>query len=326
VESAPFVSVVTPIHNARGYLSECIESVLRQTYQNWEYILVDNGSIDGSAEVASSYALRFPGKIRLVRTETCLSEVQNCNFALSLIAPESKYCKVVLAEDWVYPECLARMVALAEWDCSIGVVSSYRLRGNRVLGEGLPYTTTVVAGTNICRQQLTTPLFIFGTPTTVLYRSEIIRKHSPFYDEATLHEGTDACYRTLHSWNFGFVHQVLSFSRVEADSNPQSAADDHPAYLARLLQLSKFGPAYLDSDELMVAMREGRAKYYNFLARRLLGGWSRTFWQYQISGLRSGGLRLDKMTLLKHIFLQLLWIVSNPGLAGVRLTARLRTD
>jgi cellulose synthase/poly-beta-1,6-N-acetylglucosamine synthase-like glycosyltransferase len=58
MEPAPFVSVVTPFYNTREFLAECIESVLIQTYQNWEYILVDNWSTDGSSQVAEEYASR----------------------------------------------------------------------------------------------------------------------------------------------------------------------------------------------------------------------------------------------------------------------------
>ncbi len=324
MEYSPLVSVVTPFYNTQEYLAECIESVLRQTYQNWEYVLVDNCSTDGSSEVAADYASRFPLKIRLIRTGSFLSQVQNYNFALSCIAPNGKYCKIVQADDWIYAECLDRMVALAESDASIGIVSSYRLKGRRVLGEGLPYTKTVVAGADICRQQLTTSLFVFGTPTTTLYRSEVIRNRSPFYDESTLHDDTDACYRTLHSWNFGFVHQVLSFSRVDNNSIMTRVRDFGPEYLDKFLQLCKFGPVYLERDELALVLCGWKSMYYSFLAHRLLFGGSREFWQYQISGLKSGGQRLEKGSLVKHVFLQLLRLLTNPGLTCVWLYDRVR--
>ena len=68
MESTPLVSVVTPFYNTRDYLAECIESVLRQTYTNWEYILVDNFSTDGSSEIAKHYADKYPDKIRLIHS------------------------------------------------------------------------------------------------------------------------------------------------------------------------------------------------------------------------------------------------------------------
>jgi len=319
----PFVSVVTPFYNTREFLSECIESVLRQTYQNWEYILVDNCSTDGSSEIAANYAARFPERIRLIRTEAFLSQVQNYNFALSCIAPHSKYCKIVQADDWIYAECLDRMVALAESDPSIGIVSSYRLKGRCVMGEGLPYARTVIPGADICRLHLTTSLFAFGTPTTVLYRSEIIR-NSPFYDQNTLHDDTDACFRTLRCWNFGFVHQVLSFSRVDNDSIMSRVRDFRPEYLDKFLQLCKFGQVYLERDELAIVLGDWKQQYYSFLARRLLSGGSRAFWQYHISGLKSGGQRLEKARLLKQVCLDLLRLLTNPGTTSVRLYRRVR--
>ena len=54
----PLVSVVTPFYNTADYLRECIESVLAQTYTRFEYILVDNQSTDGSAEIAAEYSKR----------------------------------------------------------------------------------------------------------------------------------------------------------------------------------------------------------------------------------------------------------------------------
>ena len=52
----PLVSVVTPVYNGEEHLRECVESVLRQTYENWEYVIVDNCSTDGTAEIAAEYA------------------------------------------------------------------------------------------------------------------------------------------------------------------------------------------------------------------------------------------------------------------------------
>ena len=57
--SQPLVSIVTPVYNGADFLSECIESVLAETYENWEYTIVDNCSSDGSADLARGYAARY---------------------------------------------------------------------------------------------------------------------------------------------------------------------------------------------------------------------------------------------------------------------------
>ena len=51
-------SIIIPVYNVEQYVSECIESIQRQSYQNWEMILVDDGSTDQSCEICASYAQR----------------------------------------------------------------------------------------------------------------------------------------------------------------------------------------------------------------------------------------------------------------------------
>src|ERR1700691_640839 len=96
----PMVSVVTPFHNTAPYLAQCIESVLAQSYSRFEYILADNCSTDGSGEIAETYA-RLDARIRLVRREQVLSQVQNYNSSLAVISEVSQYCKIVQADDWI---------------------------------------------------------------------------------------------------------------------------------------------------------------------------------------------------------------------------------
>jgi glycosyltransferase involved in cell wall biosynthesis len=59
----PLVSVVIPFFNAEIYLKETIESVLNQDYTDWELILIDDGSSDGSTSIAKEYAEKYLHKI-----------------------------------------------------------------------------------------------------------------------------------------------------------------------------------------------------------------------------------------------------------------------
>jgi glycosyltransferase involved in cell wall biosynthesis len=51
-DAQPLVSILTPVHNNADHLAECIESVLAQTYRNWNHVIVNNGSTDGSLDIA----------------------------------------------------------------------------------------------------------------------------------------------------------------------------------------------------------------------------------------------------------------------------------
>src|SRR5690606_37351590 len=120
----PLVTVVTPVHNSAQYLGECIESVLAQTHRTIRYVVVDNASTDGSADIAERYA-RADSRMTVLRFDALIPQVPNYNRAIAQSAPESDYVKVVEADNWVYPDCIEKMVALAESQLSVAIVSAY---------------------------------------------------------------------------------------------------------------------------------------------------------------------------------------------------------
>lgn len=63
------ISVVVPAYNVGPYLAHCLDSILEQTYQNLEIIIVDDGATDDSASIATAYMARWPDKIRFYHTE-----------------------------------------------------------------------------------------------------------------------------------------------------------------------------------------------------------------------------------------------------------------
>ena len=167
----PLVSVVTPFYNTASYLSECIEAVLAQTWQNFEYILLNNCSADGSGEIAKKYEAR-DSRIRVIEATEHLPQVPNFNRALREISPDSRYCKIALADDWLLPECLECMVEIAEAHEDVGIISSLRSVGVEVDGAGLAVGRSVYPGREVCRLQLLQGRFVLGSPNTVMYRSE----------------------------------------------------------------------------------------------------------------------------------------------------------
>ena len=144
-ETRPPVSVVTPFYNTTRYLTQCIESVLAQSYCEFEYILMDNCSTDRSAEIAKTYARRDP-RIRLIQCSEFVSQLRNYNRALMEISDASQYCKIVQADDYIFPQCLELMVQAFEQSKSIGLVSSYWLHGDVIAGSGYPYSTPMLPG------------------------------------------------------------------------------------------------------------------------------------------------------------------------------------
>jgi glycosyltransferase involved in cell wall biosynthesis len=314
MESTPLVSVVTPFYNTEDYLAECIESVLRQTYANWEYILVNNCSTDKSVEIVQRFADRFPDKIRFIHTDSFLNQVQNYNFALSLISPDSKYCKMVQADDWIFPDCLRSMVELAEAHPKVGIVAAYELEGDHASLGGLPYPSPEVPGWDIGRLYFEKNIPLFGTPTSLLMRSDLVRSRNPtFYDERHApFEDSHVCFDLLRTWNFGFVHQVLTYSRRDNESMLSRIRTYSFELFCRLAKIITHGKYYLSQEEYPGYLRDAERQYFFYLGKSALQGRDANFWQFHRKSLASINYSMGFAFMAKWIFLVLLDYVGNP--------------
>ena len=293
----PLVSVVTPFYNTADFLRQCIESVLAQTYGNFEYILVDNQSTDGSAAIAAEYASK-DSRIRLIRNAEFVGQVANYNGALRHVSQSARYVKIVQADDWIFPECLARMVEVGESHPNTAIITSYRLRGREVCGTGIEWPNESVPGSVAARLQLLEGRFFFGSPTTVMYRADLLAKRQPFYSESSLNEDTELCYETLLSADLGFVHQVLSFSRVGNSGNLTALETFFWPLLDAYLVLQKFGPRFLTKEEYKRRMRSVRADYFRILGEGVLLRRDGAFWDYHRHGLETVDERLPSARVL----------------------------
>lgn len=313
MELTPLVSVVTPFYNTEEYLAECIESVLRQTHSNWEYVLVNNRSTDRSAEIAKEYADRFPDKIRLVHTESFLTQVQNYNFALSCISSKSKYCKMVQADDWIFPECLRLMVEVGEEHPRVGFIAAYQLEGNQIGLSGLPYPSREVPGGDVCRLLFRENKHLFGTPTCLLMRAELVRARNPFYEERYApFEDSHVCLDLLRTWNFGFVHQVLVFSRRDNESILLRIAPYRFELFSYLEMVIDHGRKYLPEDEYGYLVEKAKKEYFSFLGRAALEGRDAEFWKFHRRRLSSINYTLDFAFMTKWVLYALIDDIGNP--------------
>lgn len=296
----PLVSVITPVYNGAEYLAECIESVLGQSYQNWEYVIVDNCSTDETAQIAHSYAAKDP-RIRVHENQEFLSAIANHNNALRQISPASKYCKIVFGDDWLFPECLAKMVALAEEYPSVGLVSAYALKGDKVAWDGLSYGSRFVPGREICRRHFLQKLHVFGSATTVLYRADLIRDRKSFYNTANIHADTEVCFDLLRTSDFGFVHQVLTFTRVRPASLREMSNKLQTDLPGTLHTLSVYGRSFLSEDEFQALLDRHVATYYRFLGKSWLLGRDKNFWSYHRKQLSKSQVGYSRLRLFEGI-------------------------
>ena len=266
----PLVSVITPVYNGGAYLEECIESVLSQSWRHWEYVIVDNCSSDRTGEIAEIYAGKDE-RIRVVHNDQLLPIIDNWNLAMRQISLESRYTKVLHGDDLLFRECIEKMVALAEGHPSVGIVGAYRLDGCTPRPRpGLPHTQTVFSGVAVAADTLRLRHSVFGSPSTLLIRSNLVRERPDFYDHRYLHADKASCLELLQRCDFGFVPQLLTYTRLHGESQSSTTADRlGTRVLENLLMLREFGPSLLPEDELREHLARHERRHYRFLARRL---------------------------------------------------------
>lgn len=135
----PLVSVIIPVYKTEEYLPRCIESLLSQTLQDLEVILVDDGSPDNSGKICDEYAAKY-SKIHVIHKENGGPQLARI---AGMRAAQGKYLAFLDSDDWVLPDMFASMVQQAETHgadmVAVGFTRDY---GNRQE----PYVNLVPSG------------------------------------------------------------------------------------------------------------------------------------------------------------------------------------
>lgn len=316
----PLISVVTPVYNTAAYLAECIESVLAQTYGDFEYVIVDNRSTDGSYDIAAGYAAG-DARIRLFTNPEFLDQLANFNGALERTNPAAKYIKFALADDVLFPECLARMIAVAEQERSAGLIAAYYLHGEELAGAGVPRGRECMNGLDACRLMLAGGRYMLGSPTSVLYRADLLRQRRHGFTPGRLHADTELAYEILIEHDLGFVHQVLSFIRTDNASISTRVKDFRPHQLDRLIRVERYGRKVFSAEEFLRLQTRVWRDYRRFLGGALLRREPQRFWEYHRAGLASIGVELRWRDLIPWMLLEMTHVNLDP-LATVQRIAR----
>ena len=112
--SRPLVSVVTIFLDAARFLDEAVASVLAQTYERWELLLVDDGSTDGSTEMARMWSARYPDRIRYLEHAGHANRGMSASRNLGIRHGQGQFVALLDSDDVWEPDKLARQVALLE--------------------------------------------------------------------------------------------------------------------------------------------------------------------------------------------------------------------
>ncbi|MFT3781747.1 MAG: glycosyltransferase family 2 protein [Nibricoccus sp.] len=311
---SPQVDIVIPAYNEAKYIGECLESLIRQTYTHWRAVVVDNCSNDGTAKIADSYAARDE-RIQVRHCTEFLDQCGNYNRAVAQASHDADYVKVLEADNWLLDDAIENMVALGEKDPEIGLIGSYWFRGVRVDGSGLGPEREIIPGREAIRMFFLNRVYIFGTPSTLLFRAQALREEKVWFKPGIFYDDVELCVRVLSKWKLGFVHQVLSYVRDDNGGffSKVRLMDHEPAF--RYFLFREHGASFFDAKTLCPHLELSRKQYRErlaysvFIARR-----DSQYLNFHRALFRVNGLVLRRRDLLGP----LLAVLAKPLAIGYR--------
>lgn len=123
MNNTPIVSIIIPIYNVESYLCQCLDSVISQSFTNWECILVDDGSTDKSGSICDAYA-KTDGRFHVIHQENRGSSAAR-NVALGEAI--GRYVFMLDSDDWISINHLSCMLETAEKNNADVVICAYKI-------------------------------------------------------------------------------------------------------------------------------------------------------------------------------------------------------
>lgn len=274
----PAVSVLMTAYNRADYIAASIESVLAQTFSDFELVIVDDCSTDGTLDIAREYETR-DRRVRVVRNERNLGDYGNRNRAADLAsAPLLKYHD---SDDLMYPHCLEVMVAMLSSapDAAFALSASHAWPGGpcpMLLTPRMAYQREFLGG----------GLFMCG-PASALFRSEAFRALGKFPLSGP-HSDSVFWLRAFTTASCVLAPADLFWYRIHAGQHLRSERGQYDGLPLFRVYWDALGSADcpLTAEERVQARRN---RVYH-LVKRMLQDCMRGRWHFAAERLRQSGL------------------------------------
>lgn len=231
----PKVSVLIPTYNYAHYLPEAIESVLTQTFEDFELIIVDNCSTDNTEEIVNAY-MEDDKRIKFMRNDENIGMYRNYNQALLLAHGE--YIKFLNADDKFEPTLLEKFIAILDNDNSISIVTSYR----QYFGSKQDMIKTPLNGIVEAKAAILSSLQKsnwIGEPTTVMFRRKNL--NLGLFDISILvFADQDMWLRQLRVGNLYVIDEVLSYFRIHENQGTNQLSANNDIRIFNRLQYAEY--------------------------------------------------------------------------------------
>lgn len=210
----PLISVIVPVYNVEPYLARCIDSILSQTFTDFELILVDDGSPDNCGKICDEYAQKDK-RIHVIHKENGgLSSARNAGIDWVFASSDSQWITFIDSDDWIHPQYL-ELLLLATTDNNTDIsICEYE--------ETSEFSDFQVIGDVISQNLPPEDLFVNHHVTAVIACCKLYKKscfENIRYPLGKLHEDEFTTYKILFEKSLvSYLKEPLYFYYTNPDS------------------------------------------------------------------------------------------------------------
>jgi len=201
------LSIILPIYNIEEYLVECLDSVLSQLRSDYEVILVNDGSTDGSRAIIDQYCLKYPELVIIDKKNEGLSSARNSGMKVA----RGKYLLFIDGDDLLEPGILEELIGNAESNNADIVVADY-YEFEKIEQKRIRYDKSLIDSHLIREEDRLNKLFLIDVSFAVwnkLYRAAFLEKNNLFFLPGYWFEDLDFVFRAFY-----FANKVVKTDKL----------------------------------------------------------------------------------------------------------------
>ena len=176
----PTVSIIVPVYNGELFLKRCVDSILKQDYKDFELILADDGSTDGSGAICDEYASSDARVLVIHKENSGVSDTRN----RAMRHAKGTYLQFVDCDDWLTVDATGLMTKAAmEHESDLVIADFYRVSGKKVSRKGDIEEERELNREEFAGFMMEKPAdFYYGVLWNKLFRRELVEKYHLYMD------------------------------------------------------------------------------------------------------------------------------------------------
>lgn len=249
IKENELISIIVPIYNVEKYLPKCIESIMTQTYENIEIILVDDGSTDNSGLICDEYKEKDSRIVVIHKKNGGLSDARNTGTETA----KGEYVGFIDSDDYIDKTMYEKLYnAIKQNDADMSICSWVRVDedGDEIIveNESSPLKDEVINGEIALSKVLVNNGVFYVTAWNKLYKKDLVKKIK--FPVGKIHEDEFTVHRFMHKCNkIVCISDILYFYLKRSDSITGIKSSDKKKELRSLINSSE---AMLDRCEYCI--------------------------------------------------------------------------